>query len=122
MVDDPPAALKFRALGLNFRVQPPGSWSTTTVRPAIVTVPLNSVVLVLGRTESKTFPLPVPALVDTMVINGSSLSAVHEHDVPITFTLTLLLPPFARNKMFDTLVVKKHAFDPCATITLNVHV
>jgi hypothetical protein len=69
------------------KVQDAASCVTVKVRPAIVTVPVRGLVLVLTATEYPTLPLPLPEAPEVMVIQDALLVAVHAQPViPVTAT------------------------------------
>ena len=59
------------------KVQEAASCVTVKVRPAIVTVPVRGLVLVLAAIEYPTVPVPLPEPPEVMVIQDALLLAVH---------------------------------------------
>jgi hypothetical protein len=67
-----------------------------TVDPAIVIVPVRSLVAVFAATVNCTVPFPVPLAPWVMVMNVEPLAAVHEH-VDAVVTATVPVPPSGGN-------------------------
>lgn len=60
-----------------------------TVWPATLIVPVRAVAPLFGLAETRTDPLPDPALPDAIVIHGTLLLADHAHPVgAVTTTVT----------------------------------
>lgn len=75
------------------------AWTTVNALPAIVSVPLRELPLVVLATEYATVPLPVPELPEVIVIHESLLVAVQEPEQALgeAVTVTLPVPPLAPN-------------------------
>ncbi len=69
-------------------------WTTVTVWPATVSVPVRDEVPVLAAMEKATVPLPLPVTPDVMLSQETLLVAVHEQPVAVV-TLALLEPATA---------------------------
>jgi hypothetical protein len=71
----------------------PPSCVTVNVCPATLSVPVRSVVPVLGATSNVTVPLPEPLPPLMIVIQAAWLTAVHTHELPAVTAVDEVSPP-----------------------------
>ena len=87
-----------------------------SVRPAIVSVPVRELVLVLAAIEYATVPEPVPLAPDVIVIHDTLLDAVHAHPLVV---VTVAVPVVALADADAALGVVVYVHPP-AWVTVNV--
>ena len=92
------------------------AWVTVNVTPAIVTVPVRELAVVLVATLRDTVPLPVPLAPDVTLIHDALLVADRAQPVvPVTVTLTP--PPTAATLVLvDDSEKAPHAAAACVTV------
>jgi hypothetical protein len=80
-------------------VSEPAAWDTVMICPATVNVLARALEAVLAVTEKPTFPLPVPAVPEVIVIQVAPLEAVQLHLPPVD--TVRVLEPAAEPKVTD---------------------
>jgi len=105
----PPAEVNDCVAALTVNVQGGGAPAcvSANVCPAIVTVPVRSLVAVFAATVSCTAPVLLPDAPDATVIHGTFEAAVHAQPAPAA-TVTLVDPPAAATRTLDDDNVNVH--------------